>query len=148
MGIEVSKEFPDWLKEFVKSVSAYISPISFGCQLWFRYLSPDDDINRSTRWLLAIYLLPNEISGGRYDGSLALPDFTLDVMKLQELFSEISVLRWKVTRAYNDGLDGPEFWLEGIFNDKRISLHIYSIPPADELSEFVLDASTGNVRAK
>ena len=155
MGIESSEECPKWLLDFVSKISSLLNPLGFIGQLGFRYLSPDADKNKTKRWLLAVYIVPHELSGGKHDGSSVVSGFCLNPNGLLEIFSEVSTLEWRVPRGYTDGLDGPEVWLEGTYaigvaadHEKQVQLHIYSEPPADEAPAIVLDVNTNTLRTK
>lgn len=155
MGIKKSEDCPSWLVGLIKEVSNLIQPLGFIGQIGFRYLSPDVPKNNTNRWVIAVYLVPHELSGGKQDGSSVVSGFCFDLQKLSEFFYEVSTLEWKVPRGYTDGLDGPEVWLEGTYaigvapdHEKPVQLHIYSEPPADEAPAIVLDVNTNSLRAK
>lgn len=148
MGIESSQDCPSWLSGLLKKIADTMLSLSFSGQLGFRYLPQDDENNQINKWVLAVYLLPNEVSGGRDDGALAVPGFSLDLVKLTSLFSEVKSMGWTVPRVYNDGLDGPEVWIEGLVDDNKISFHFYADPPFDESPELILDFNEDKVRPK
>lgn len=130
-------------------VSKQIIPLGFIGQLGFRYLAPHVSQNYSDRWLIAVYLVPHEIAGGRYDGAAVVSGFCFNILGLFSLFSRVSTLEWRVPRGYTNGLAGPEVWLEGLYNGtQRIQLHIYAEPPSDEAPTIVLDVTTNTLRAK
>jgi len=150
MGIEKPKKTIKWLEELVTKVSNLILPLGFIGQLGFRYLEPLTNHNPVNRWIVWLYLVPHELSGGRHDGAAVVSGFCLDLKQLLTLFSEVRTLEWKVTRGYTDGLAGPEVWLEGelLENDVPVQLHFFSEPPLDEHPDLVLDVHTNTLRAK
>lgn len=149
MPIETSPSQPQWLHELIREVAKHVSPLGILGELGFRYLPPDSPQNTTQQWLVGLYLIPYGLSGGKHDGAAALAGFGLDVLNLTRLFSRISTLEWRVPRSYNDGLTGPEVWLEGVYRDEhRIQLHIYADPPSDELPALVLDVATNTLRAQ
>ena len=126
-----------------------LKPLGFIVQIGFRYLTPDSSQNTTGRWLIGIYLIPHELSGGAHDGAAVVSGFCLNIQALLSLFSHISTLEWRVPRSYTDGLTGPEVWLEGNYRGKQqVQLHVYAEPPSDEQPSLALDVATNTLRAK
>lgn len=149
MGIELPVKTPEWLEELVRRLGELLRPLGFIGELGFRYLSPDAGANTTQRWLLAVYVVPHELAGGKQDGSLVMSGFCINIKKLISLFSEISTLEWRVPKSYTDGLAGPEVWLEGLYAEGiPVQLHIYAEPPSDESPTLVLDVTTNTLRSK
>jgi len=149
MAIKSTAEHPSWIIELVRRVSKLITPLGVIGQLGFRYLPTDDSKNITGRWLIGIYLVPLELSGGRADGATTVAGFRLDALGLTRLLSDVSTLEWRVPRSYNNGLAGPELWLEGVYQETHaVQLHVYSEPPLDESPDLVLDVTTNTPRAK
>ena len=149
MGIESPQPQPEWIQALVKDVADNLRPLGFIGQLGFRYLSPDQPQNLTQQWVIGVYLIPHELAGGKYDGANAISGFCLNIAGLLALFSEVSTLEWRVPRSYNDGLAGPEVWLEGIYREEQqVQLHVYADPPSDELPSLVLDVTTNTLRVK
>jgi hypothetical protein len=149
MGIETAKGGTDWLYELIRQIGERFRPLGFIGQLGFRYLSPQDASNLTGRWLIAVYLVPTELAGGRHDGASVLPGFGLDLLSLSRLFTEVTTLEWKVPRSYTDGLAGPEVWLEGVYGGiAAVQLHVYADCPTDEVPALVLDVVTNTLRVK
>ena len=156
MGIECPEDTPSWLIKLFKDVGNLVIPLGFIGDLGFRYLSPDDPANTTKRWLLALYLVPHELAGGKHDGSAAVAGFSLSITELSKLFLEVSSVTWRVPRFYTDGLTGPEVWLEGVYNAgsseetwlPAVQLHIYSEPPNDEKPSVILNTQTNTLTRK
>ena len=150
MGIEKSKGTEKWLQKFITKVCDSIAPLGFIGQLRFRYLEPRTHHNHSDRWVIWVYLVPHELSGGRHDGAAVVSGFCLNLQQLLTLFSKVTTLEWKVTRGYTDGLAGPEVWLEGELLEENVPVqfHFFSEPPSDELPDLILDVHTNTLRAK
>jgi hypothetical protein len=149
MPIENPTDHPEWMQALMRELSGTIRPLGFIGQLGFRYLAPESAQNATQRWLLGVYLVPHELSGGRHDGAAAVSGFCLDIHTLITLFSAVSTLEWRVPRRYTNGLAGPEVWLEGLYcGTQRVQLHIYAEPPSDEAPDLVLDVVTNTLRAK
>lgn len=149
MGIECPTDHPEWVKDLIREVADEIRPLGFIGQIGFRYLPPNVPQNTLKHWVIGVYLVPHELSGGRQDGAAAVSGFCLNILKVIALFSELLTLEWRVPRGYTDGLAGPEVWLEGLYRGtQRVQLHIYADPPSDEAPALVLDVATNTLRAK
>lgn len=149
MGIEITEDGPAWLHELVRKIGQQFRPLGFIGQLGFRYLEPDCPGNITRRWLIGVYLIPTELSGGSHDGAAILAGFGLDLLTLISLFSTVTTVEWRVPRSYTDGLSGPEVWLEGMYRDtEAVQLHLYADCPSDEFPSLVLDVATHELRAK
>lgn len=149
MSIEISPAPPPWLTELIRIIGEQFRPLGFIGQLGFRYLQPGVPENSTRRWLIGVYLVPHELSGGKHDGSVVVAGFCFNLQVLLDLFSDITALEWRVPRSYADGFSGPEVWLEGNYmGTKPVQLHIYADSPADEAPSLVLDVGTGVLRPK
>jgi hypothetical protein len=149
MGIECPADHPEWVQDLMQAVADNVRPLGFIGQFGFRYLPPDVPENRTQRWLIGIYLVPHELTGGSNDGAAVVSGFCLNIHALLSLFSIVSTLEWRVPRRYTDGLTGPEVWLEGLYRGTQsVQLHIYAEPPSDEAPALVLDVTTNILRAK
>lgn len=149
MSLELTDNSPTWLRKLIREIGELIRPLGFIGQLGFRYLAPDASGNTTRRWLVGVYLVPTELSGGSKDGAMILPGFGINLLSLVNLFSEITTLEWRVPRGYTDGLAGPEVWLEGVYHGtESVQLHVYADCPADEFPALVLDVTTNTLRAK
>lgn len=152
MGIECQEEMPEWLIKLFQEVGSLITPLGFISELGFRCLSPANPANTTSRWLLAAYLIPHELAGGKHDGSAVVAGFSLSITELSKLFVDVSSVTWRVPRSYTDGLAGPEVWLEGAYDGGEqvlaVQLHIYSDPPHDETPAVVLNTHTNTITQK
>ncbi len=152
MGIECPESTPNWLIKLFQDAGSLIAPLGFIGDLGFRYLPPDDPANTTKRWLLAVYLIPHELAGGKHDGSSVVAGFSLSITELSKLFVNVSSVTWRVPRAYTDGLAGPEVWLEGVYDGGEfvaaVQLHVYSDPPNDEKPSVILNTHTNTLSRK
>lgn len=149
MALELTEDGPPWLFGLIRSIGALFRPLGFLGQLGFRYLAPDATGNTTQRWLVGVYLVPTELSGGSKDGAMILPGFGINLLAMANLFSSVTTLEWRVPRGYTDGLAGPEVWLEGVYHGtESVQLHVYADCPADEFPALVLDVTTNTLRAK
>lgn len=149
MSLELTEASPVWLCNLIREIGELIRPLGFIGQLGFRYLAPGAAGNTTQRWLVGVYLVPTELSGGSRDGAMLIPGFDISMLLLVKLFSEVTTLEWHVSRGYTGGFSGPEVWLEGVYRGtESVQLHIYADCPSDEFPALVLDASTNKFRAK
>jgi hypothetical protein len=148
MAIELPEAPPSWLHELIVAIGEQFRPLGFIGQLGFRYLAPEASANTTKRWLIGVYLVPYELAGGKNDGATVIAGFCFNLHPVIALFSKLETLEWRVPRGYTDGLSGPEVWLEGLFKDLPVQLHIYADCPADESPSLVMDVTTNTLRAK
>ena len=149
MGISSFKDCPVWLTDFVESLINLITPSTFIGEIGFCYLSPEKEKNKTNRWVIAVYLLPYELSGGGKDGAHVLPEFSLDLSAFLKKFSKVDAISWKVTRNFEDGFDGPKLLVEGVYQKtKKLQFHFYTNPPASEKPSVVFDVKTMECRPK
>lgn len=149
MGIEMPEGHPEWIGDIVRVVGDSMQPLGVLGQLGFRYLEPTAEINHTGRWLIAIYCVPTELSGGPKDGASVLPGFCLNLRPVLALFSDLVTVEWRVPRSYTDGLAGPEVWIEGSYRGaEAVQLHIYADCPSDEMAALVWDVVTDTLRVK
>jgi hypothetical protein len=148
MAIELPESPPSWLRELIVAIGEQFRPLGFIGQLGFRYLAPEASENTTKRWLIGVYLVPYELAGGKNDGATVIAGFCFNLHPVIALFSKLETLEWRVPRGYTDGLSGPEVWLEGLFKDLPVQLHIYADCPADESPSLVMDVTTNTLRAK
>ena len=149
MGIEYPEKSPQWINDLVREVADRFQPLGFIGQIGFRYLDPDAPENSTHCWLIGVYLVPHELSGGQHDGAAVVAGFCLNINGILSLFSNVRTLEWRAPRRYTGGLAGPEVWLEGVYREsEKVQLHIYSEPPDEEMPALVLDVTTNVLRAK
>lgn len=152
MGIKQPEKAPEWLEGLVRKLGTLLKPLGFIGELGFRYLSPTAKANTTSCWLVAVYIVPHELAGGKEDGASVMSGFCLNLLSLNSIFSSTSTLEWRVPKRYTDGLAGPEVWLEGQYVDGplkwAVQLHVYAEPPSDESPALVLDVTTNTLRAK
>lgn len=71
-----------------------------------------------------------ELVGGRHDGEIVLPGFTLDLEELRSRFESITDLGWNAL-GFNQP-EGPHIYLEGIYQGHELFLQISAYAPEDE----------------
>jgi hypothetical protein len=67
MGIETAENVPGWIQQLVRDIGEQLHPLGFMGQLGFRYLPPAAQANITHRWVIGIYPVPYELSGGKRD---------------------------------------------------------------------------------
>ena len=95
MGIETAENVPAWIQQLVRDIGEQLHPLGFMGQLGFRYLPPDAQANITQRWVIGIYPVPYELSGGKRDGVVVVAGFCLDLLKTMSQFSDITTLEWR-----------------------------------------------------
>lgn len=126
------KRRPDWLSVLVHQVSALFEPLSgvgrVGSQCEFV-----DDI-----WEARLYLGSTEIVGGKNDGHAQWLSFEMDLLRLQQSFTQLTEVHWNVSAAQNS--NSSFLTLRGFVDEHPVRLKVYSRPPQDAGPAFLQHA--------
>jgi hypothetical protein len=90
-------------------------------------------------WEIWVYPTPVELVGGRHDGEVVAPGFSLDLEQLRDEFDSIAALGWNSL-----GLNlpqGPHVYVEGVFQGREVYLQVLAYAPEDEEPGLKIDAS-------
>jgi hypothetical protein len=90
-------------------------------------------------WEVWLYPTPVELVGGRHDGAVVVPGFSLDLEQLRECFEAVVALSWDAL-----GLncpEGPHVAIEGVFLSREVCLQVLASAPAGEEPGLRLDAT-------
>jgi hypothetical protein len=71
-----------------------------------------------------------QVVGGRHDGELVVPGFTLDLEQLRTAFDSVAALTWSSLGLDSD--EGPYVSVEGQFQGREIFLRVLTQFPEDE----------------
>jgi hypothetical protein len=86
-----------------------------------------------------LYPTPVELVGGRHDGEVVVPGFSLDVEQLRACFETVVALHWDALGLNSP--EGPHVAIEGVFLGHEVSLQVLAYPPAGEEPGLQLDAT-------
>ncbi len=117
-------EDDEWLSALLNEVGDCIDADSPMGPLGLRYHEDDG------YWEVWIYPTPVELVGGRHDGEVVVPGFTLDLKQVHESFDSVSAFHWNAI-GFNDPA-GPHVTIEGVFEGREVSLHMLAYAPEGE----------------
>jgi len=100
-------EEPDWLDQLLAAVSACVEAQSPMGPLGMRYREEEGF------WEVWVYPTPVELVGGRHDGRIVVPGFTLDLEQLRAAFDSVAAFGWNSLGLNSD--EGPCVSIEGHF---------------------------------
>jgi len=126
-------EEDDWLGELLDTVAACVAADSPMGPLGLRYREEEGF------WEIWIYPTPVELVGGRHDGEVVVPGFSLDLEQLRGEFDSIAALGWNSL-----GLnlpEGPYIFAEGLFQGHEVYLQVLAYAPEGEEPGLKVDAS-------
>ena len=125
---------PDaWLDDLLDAVSACVEAQSPMGPLGLRYHEEDGF------WDVTVHPTPVELVGGRHDGEVVAPDFTLDLEQLRAAFDAVVAFGWNAL-GLNDP-EGPYVYVEGVFDGREVYLQVLAYAPEDEEPGLKLDAT-------
>ena len=86
-----------------------------------------------------IYLTPVELVGGRHDGEVVAPGFTLHLEELRACFQTVTDFRWNALGL--NYAEGPHVSVEGVFRCREVNLQVLAYAPEGEESGLKVNAT-------
>jgi len=126
-------EDDEWLNTLLDEVGDCIDADSPMGPLGLRYHEDDG------YWEVWVYPTPVELVGGRHDGEVVVPGFTLELEQVRESFDSVSAFHWNAI-GLNDPA-GPQVTIEGVFQGREVSLHVLAYAPEGEEPGLKFDAN-------
>jgi len=130
---EEDSEDDEWLDELCRSVADCVEAESPEGALGVRSREEEGF------WDVWVYPTPVELVGGRHDGKVVVPGFSLDLQQLCELFESVVSFGWNAL-----GLNwpqGPHVHVEGVFQGREVYLQVLAYAPEDEEPWLKVDAT-------
>lgn len=116
---------PHWLEQTVNQVTAQFHAVDdlapIGCHFFH-----DESLDQ---WEVTIFVSQTETIGGEYDGKRTSSRFSVDLMSLSALFSEVRQFSWQALSMGDDDDLGPHVTLEGRVQGNDVWLRIVAEPP-------------------
>jgi hypothetical protein len=113
-----------WVLHLVEAVSACMmadSPMGpLGCHF----------SNEEEKWLIDVYPTTVEVVGGKLDGEVLDPGFSLDLEQLRNLFDRVDAMHWQ-SLGLSDA-EGPMVAIEGFYGGHDVYLRVLTYAPDDE----------------
>lgn len=117
---------PAWMTELIDSVAELFEPFTDVGRVGFECRLTDD------HWEVSMYLGKTEFVGGKADGEMKTVDFQFDLLKLNQLFTQIHVMTWSAFPGADGSEDRSEcsfVSMDGIYRENTVRLRIFSAPP-------------------
>jgi len=134
-GPEDDDEGTDWLDQLLAVVGACVEADSPMGPLGMRYREEEGF------WDVWVYPTPVELVGGRHDGQIVVPGFTLDLEQLRTAFDSVAAIGWNSLGLNSD--EGPCVSIEGQFQGRDIFLRVLAQFPEGEEQGLKLDTTRG-----
>lgn len=114
---------PLWLQEFANSVAVHLSPLDVLPPLGCHY-------SRVGRvWEITLFAAATEVVGGTFCGKRLTSRFTMRVLPVVNLFSDVSKIEWQTTPFSKSDELGSHLSIKGTYRDKLVRLRILAKPP-------------------
>ncbi len=130
---EEDSEDDEWLDELCRSVADCVEAESPEGALGVRSREEEGF------WDVWVYPTPVELVGGRHDGKVVVPGFSLDPQQLCELIESVVSFGWNAL-----GLNwpqGPHVHVEGVFQGREVYLQVLAYAPEAEEPWLKVDAT-------
>jgi hypothetical protein len=134
-GPESDDEVEDdvWLNTLLGEVGGCMEADSAMGPLGLRYSEEE------AFWEICIYPTPVELVGGRHDGEVVVPGFSLDLDQLRESFDSVVAFHWNALGLNYP--EGPHVSIEGVFQGREVYLQVLAYAPEGEEPGLKLDAT-------
>src|SRR5262249_46277330 len=93
-------------------------------------------------WEVLVYQVPVELVGGRHDGEVVSPGFTLDLEQVRSAFTRVEDLSWQA-HPLGEGAEGPCVSGEGRYAGQEVWLRVLAFAPDDEEAGERFDTNRG-----
>jgi len=118
---------PNWLKSMANQVASLMYDVDvlapIGCH-FFHNANRDE-------WEVTLFASSTEIVGGEWDGVLAPSKFCFDILKLGEIFEEVSSLHWQALPVDYDDQLGCHISIEGRYEDHQVWVRVLAESPEE-----------------
>jgi hypothetical protein len=121
-------QMPAWLEALVGVVADAMTAHGMPGGLGVRYREDEG------AWEVLAYQLPVELLGGRHDGAVVSPGFSLDREAVRSAFPRVDDLSWQA-QPMGDRDDGPCVRIEGDYAGRQVWLRVLAYAPDDEEPE-------------
>ena len=126
-------EDDDWLNTLLEEIGGCMEADSPMGPLGLRYREEEGF------WEVWLYPTPVELVGGRHDGEVVVPGFSLDLEQLCDCFESVVEFHWNALGLNYP--EGPHVSVEGVFHGREIYLQVLAYAPEGEEPGLKLDAT-------
>ena len=127
-------KMPQWIDDLAAVVADAMTAHAPPGRLGLRYLEDDG------AWEVLVYTLPVELVGGRHDGEVVSPGFSLDIEQVRSAFTRVDDVSWQA-HSLSDHDDGPCVSVEGEYAGRQVWLRVLAFAPDDEEPGETLDTN-------
>lgn len=114
---------PTWLQEFANSVAAHLRPLDVLPPLGCHYCQA------GRFWEVTLFAAATEVVGGTHCGKRLASRFTVDVLPVVDLLTEVSEIEWQTTPFSNADELGSHLSIKGTYRGKLVHVRILAKPP-------------------
>ena len=107
---------PEWIKEFVRTVSSSLLTDRSTRHLGIRYRVDDGN------WEISVYPIHEGGDHEEVEGSGESPSFAWNIEELRSIFDSIDGSGWYAVRS--DGTECPYLWIEGNYQTHEVFLRL------------------------
>ncbi len=134
---------PAWLRALIEDVVVeVVTAFGFMGPIGFRYEEPADD-QPDAAWVIHAYPTPNEVRGcDANDGMMFVSGFSVNLGALLDAFQTVTSVTWHSPAQQTAHDSGPKIVVQGTFLGRRVALHFFRMPPADEPPAFAVNPRT------
>jgi hypothetical protein len=118
-------DVPDWMDTLVRTVADAMTAHAMPGPVGLRYAEEDGV------WDVVVYTLPVELVGGKHDGDVVSPGFSLDLEQVRSAFARIDEVSWQA-HPQGEWDEGPYVSLEGEYAGRQVWLRVLANAPDDE----------------
>lgn len=118
-------DVPDWMDALVRTVAGAMTAHAMPGPVGLRYCEEDGT------WDLLVYPRPLELVGGRHDGDVVAPGFTLDLESVRAAFTRVDEMSWQA-HPLGEHDEGPYLSIEGEYAGRQVWLRVLAFAPDGE----------------
>lgn len=116
-------EPPKWIEEFADQVAQLLTPVDLLGPVGCHYAYADDC------WEITLFVSSTEVVGGELDGKMNSSRFTVDLLQVCALFTQLSEVFWQNEKIHMLDELGCHLELNGLVETEPVSLRICSKIP-------------------
>jgi hypothetical protein len=129
-------EVPEWVDDLVRTVADAMTAHGVPGPLGLRYREEDG------AWEVLVYQLPVELVGGRHDGEVVSPGFSVDLEAVRSAFTRVDAVNWQAHPTGGQD-EGPCVSVEGEYAGREVWLRVLAFAPDDEGPGAKFDTNRG-----
>src|SRR3954469_12780634 len=113
MDGDATTEVPAWMDGLVRAVADAMTAHGMPGRLGVRFREDEG------AWEVLVYELPVELVGGRHDGEVVSPGFSLDLEAVRSAFTRVDAVNWQA-HPMGEADEGPGISIEGEYAGREV----------------------------